>query len=143
MAAFGLPGSDLLICGVLLVVIVVVAISWSKANANRGVPVAAQGGGAVRFCSNCGTQLGDAAVVCVACGASAPRTAATTDAPSIGFAVLGFFIPIVGFILYLVWKDQTPLKAGSAGKGALIGFIVNTVAVIAYGIAMAALLGSY
>ena len=37
---------------------------------------------------------------------------------------LGFFIPIVGLILYLVWKDQTPLKAKSAGKGALIGAIV-------------------
>ena len=47
------------------------------------------------------------------------------DAPSAGFAVLGFFIPVVGLILYLVWKDQTPLKARSAGKGALISVIVT------------------
>lgn len=46
------------------------------------------------------------------------------DAPSTGFWFLGFFIPLVGLILYLVWKDQTPLKAKSCGKGALIGAIV-------------------
>lgn len=49
----------------------------------------------------------------------------TPDAPNIGFGVLGFFIPIVGLILFLVWKDQTPLRAKSAGKGALIRVIVN------------------
>jgi len=46
------------------------------------------------------------------------------DAPSAGFAILCFFVPIVGLILWLVWKDQTPLKAKSCGKGALIGVIV-------------------
>ena len=46
------------------------------------------------------------------------------DAPSGGMTALGFFFPIVGLILYLVWKDQTPLKAHSAGKGALIDVIV-------------------
>ena len=45
------------------------------------------------------------------------------DAASSGFATLGFFFPVVGLILYLVWKDQTPQKAHSAGKGALIGVI--------------------
>jgi hypothetical protein len=47
------------------------------------------------------------------------------DAPSGGFAVLSFFIPIVGLILWLVWKDQYPKKAKSCGKGALIGAIVS------------------
>ena len=47
------------------------------------------------------------------------------NAPSGGMAALGFFFPLVGFILYLVWKGQMPLKAKSAGKGALIGFIVG------------------
>ncbi len=45
------------------------------------------------------------------------------DAPNAGFAVLSFFFPIVGLILYLVWNDQYPLKAKSCGKGALIGVI--------------------
>lgn len=46
------------------------------------------------------------------------------DAPSGGMAALGFFFPIVGLILYLVWKAEKPLRARSAGKGALIGVIV-------------------
>lgn len=49
------------------------------------------------------------------------------DARSGGFAVLCFFFPIVGLILYLVWKDEKPLKAKSCGKGAIIGVIVQVV----------------
>ena len=46
------------------------------------------------------------------------------DAPNAGFLVLGLFFPIVGLILYLVMKDQSPLKAKSAGKGAIIGVCI-------------------
>ncbi|MBP3441830.1 MAG: hypothetical protein J6L62_03410 [Clostridia bacterium] len=49
------------------------------------------------------------------------------DAPNTGFAILSFFFPMVGFVLWLVWKDKTPLKAKSCGKGALISVIINTV----------------
>lgn len=62
------------------------------------------------------------------------------DAPNTGVAVLGFLIPVVGIILYFVWKDQTPLKAKSAGKGALIGTIVSVILGIIYGIIIAATL---
>jgi hypothetical protein len=53
-----------------------------------------------------------------------PQYRDPNDAPSFGFALLGFFIPVVGLILFLVWKDQSPLKAKSAGKGALASVIV-------------------
>ena len=56
-----------------------------------------------------------------------PAAQPVYDAPSGGYAALGFFFPVVGLILYLVWKDQTPLRARSAGKGALIGVIVGVV----------------
>ena len=49
---------------------------------------------------------------------------ASLDTPSPGFAVLGFFVPVVGLILFLVWKDNMPQKAKSCGKGALAGVIV-------------------
>ena len=62
---------------------------------------------------------------------NAPQTApAQPDAPSTGFGILSFFFPLVGLILYLVWKDDSPLKAKSAGKGALIGLIVSVVMVV-------------
>ena len=88
----------------------------------------------MKYCPQCGRALADEAVVCVGCGCSvAPMTRAgagqtdQTDAPNTGWAVLGFFIPIAGLILYVMNKDTMPLKAKSAGKGALIGFIVSTV----------------
>lgn len=84
------------------------------------------------FCKNCGAQIDDNAVVCPHCGVAQTTNPATsnvdpTDAPNIGFAILGFFIPIVGLVLFLLWKNTSPLKAKSCGKGALIGFIVNIV----------------
>lgn len=57
----------------------------------------------------------------------APYPPTEVDAPNIGFAILSFFFPIVGLILYIIWKDKTPLKAKSCGKGALISVIVNAV----------------
>ncbi|MBP3441832.1 MAG: hypothetical protein J6L62_03420 [Clostridia bacterium] len=43
------------------------------------------------------------------------------------FTVLGVFFPLIGFILWLIWKDKTPLKAKSCLKGAIIGVIVGVV----------------
>jgi len=31
----------------------------------------------------------------------------------------------VGLILFLVWRNQTPLRARSAGKGALISTLIS------------------
>lgn len=101
----------------------------------------------MKFCSKCGHELVDEAVVCVNCGCSVadpatPAAPAVADAPNMGLAVLGFFIPLVGLILYLINKDTAPRKAKSAGKGALIGFIVSTVLGIVYGAILGSLLGS-
>lgn len=56
-----------------------------------------------------------------------PATPVNGDTGSFGWAVLGFFIPIVGLILFLVWKDSKPLSAKQAGKGALVSVIANVV----------------
>jgi len=67
---------------------------------------------------------------------------AEPDAPSGGFATLCFFFPVVGLILWLVWKDKTPLKAKSCGKGAIIGVCVEVAFVILYIILIVVLLGA-
>ena len=46
---------------------------------------------------------------------------------SAGWGVLGFFFPVVGLILYLVWYDNHRKRAKTAGKGALIGVIAYVV----------------
>lgn len=80
------------------------------------------------FCSNCGREIDNRAAVCIHCGTPVGRFyQKPEDAPSGGFAAIGFFIPLVGLILYLVYHDTRPLRAKSAGKGALIGFITKLV----------------
>ena len=90
----------------------------------------------MKYCPNCGSELLDDAVICVKCGKQvapmATATPAVKDAPSTGYGVLGFFIPIVGLILYVSWKKDTPLRAKSAGTGALIGFILNLLVYVLY-----------
>ena len=98
----------------------------------------------MKFCSKCGKEINEEAIICVHCGCSVtPTTApANADAPSTGFAVLGFFFPLIGLILYLVNKDTAPLKAKSAGKGALIGFCVSLAFSIIYAIVFGVIMSS-
>ena len=49
------------------------------------------------------------------------------DSGSFGWAVLGFLIPIVGLVLWLVWRSTKPLCAKKAGMGALVSVIVSVV----------------
>ena len=49
------------------------------------------------------------------------------DTGSFGWAVLGFFFPIVGLILFLIWKTEKPVSAKQAGMGALVSVIVSVV----------------
>lgn len=64
------------------------------------------------------------------------------DKKSTGLNILSFFIPLIGLILYLTKKDQTPIKAKGCGKAALIGFILQIVISIVYYVAIFALLGA-
>ena len=78
----------------------------------------------MKYCSHCGTEVPDEALLCPKCGASVdhvpkPLGPRPGDAKEIGYAVLGFLIPVVGFVLFLVWQQDYPLRAKSAGKGAL------------------------
>lgn len=42
------------------------------------------------------------------------------DDDNFGWCILGFCVPIVGLILWLVWRDEKPRCAKRAGTGALI-----------------------
>lgn len=87
------------------------------------------------FCNICGKELDSGARFCPECGA--PTTSVTppqvvnsnssvsTDKGNIGWGVLGFFLPLVGLILFLVWKDTKPGDSSMAGKGALLSVIIS------------------
>lgn len=46
---------------------------------------------------------------------------------SVGLAVLSFFIPLAGLIIFLIEKDKRPKTAKTSGICALISFIINIV----------------
>ncbi len=107
------------------------------------------------FCKNCGAQIDDNATSCPSCGAAQnnnpnpapnynnynpnynPNPNPTVDNGGIGWGILGCCIPLVGLILFLVWKDQKPRTAKSAGIGALVGVglgVIYYILVIVIGI---------
>lgn len=81
------------------------------------------------FCSNCGREVSDQAVVCVGCGADVKKQR-ITDSGSAGWWWLGFLIPLAGFLVWLTCNDTQPKRAKKAGIGALVGVIVSAVLVV-------------
>ncbi len=96
------------------------------------------------FCTNCGKEIPENAAFCTECGAKidgntaapaaepvaaaaqpqqAPQApqANPNDKGGFGWGLLGCCIPIVGLILFLVWKGEKPKTAKAAGIGAIVG----------------------
>lgn len=81
----------------------------------------------MKFCSHCGQQVDDNAVVCVKCGCAIESSNVQTKnakRENIYLAVLGFILPIIGLIVYIANASSCPQKARSAGRGALMGLVV-------------------
>lgn len=101
------------------------------------------------FCKNCGKEISDNAYVCPNCGVrvndDAERRASELDADSgskVGWGILSFLIPIVGLILYCMWKVERPQTAKVCGKCALASVIVSVAITILYVILIVAILGA-
>lgn len=87
------------------------------------------------FCKNCGKEIDNNTNICPNCGVS--QTPVVVDNGGFLWGLLGCCIPIVGLILFLVWKDTKPKTAKAAGIGALVSVIlvvVYYVAIIMLGI---------
>ena len=107
------------------------------------------------YCRKCGKDIKDAAF-CPFCGASqregmnpgvpvrshqnyqnysndqgygnaGQNASATPDSGSMGWAVLGFCIPLAGLIIWLVWNSSHPQNAKKAGTGALVSVILSII----------------
>lgn len=109
------------------------------------------------YCPNCGTQNTDQATFCTNCGNALKNTPANTPAPTptpsftpppsspLGYqpygqqrpapedkvdtimSILAFCFPIVGLILYFVWKDSRPNSAKQICTASAIGFGVGVI----------------
>lgn len=66
----------------------------------------------------------------------------SSDTGSAGWGILGCCLPLIGLILFLVWKEDKPRSAKSAGIGAIIGVVLCVVSILllfALGIGLGAL----
>ena len=64
-------------------------------------------------------------ISCPSCNSQNINYLENVDVPDTTLNVISFLLPIVGLILYLVKRDETPNKAKKIGEMALIGFIVG------------------
>lgn len=74
------------------------------------------------YCRECGQEIGTYVKNCPHCGASQQIRdhQPANDEGSFGWTVLGCCVPVVGLILWLVWREDKPNNAKAAGMGALI-----------------------
>ena len=119
----------------------------SSRNGTIAIAYVKEGRTDMAFCKNCGAQIADGTTTCPSCGAPQdnynpnpapnynnnynpnynnynPNYNPNPPAPDNGgflWGLLGCCIPLVGLILFLVWKDQKPRTAKAAGIGALVG----------------------
>jgi len=59
---------------------------------------------------------------------------------SFGWSVLGFFFPLVGLILFIVFKSEKPSLAKMAGLGALVSVIIEAALITFYFVLCAAMI---
>ncbi len=81
------------------------------------------------YCTNCSNEIDEKAVICPKCGSATPlylENEKANDSGSIGWGILGFFQPLIGFILFLVWRKEKPKSA----KMSLIGVGISIATII-------------
>lgn len=79
------------------------------------------------YCQSCGTETKAEQELCTKCGTrlktSKAGTAVAEDKPSGLVNLAACCFPLVGLILYFVWKNEKPQSAKSVCKWAVIGFV--------------------
>lgn len=90
------------------------------------------------YCHNCGKEVGQDMKFCPYCGAQLDQiqsfnsTITNNDNKSFGYALLSFFVPIVGIVFYVLWKDEFPMRAKSCLKGFVAGIVLYIVFVCCF-----------
>lgn len=88
----------------------------------------------IKYCPNCWSKVNDNQTFCPNCNNIIPPDFSDSNSPkenaSILWTVLGFLVPLVGLILFLVWKNEKPKIAKKAGLGALIYVILYIMIII-------------
>ncbi|WP_431028497.1 zinc ribbon domain-containing protein [Lysinibacillus sp. LZ02] len=85
------------------------------------------------YCPNCGSSINENAEICVHCGVNVLKfsnqtTAAQNDTSNIWVNLLSLCcFPLLGIIMFFVWRDKQPKAAKSALIFGLIGLAISVV----------------
>ena len=99
----------------------------------------------ILICKYCNKEVTSGSNHCSYCGALLNDNLSTNNIPSgnnynlvpkanIFLAILSFFIPIVGVIIFIIKKDSDTKTAKASGMCALVSFILNFVCIILYSV---------
>ena len=85
-------------------------------------------------CPECGKEISSTVNKCIGCGYEFSKNVqiitseqANDDTTSVGLCILGFLIPIVGFIIWCVLVNSKPNRAKAVGIASIIGFVINLI----------------
>lgn len=74
------------------------------------------------FCKNCGENISEQAEICIHCGVRVRNAVIGEDKPNWGVNLITLCcVPLVGLIMFFVWKNEKPVAA----KSALTFFLIN------------------
>ena len=81
------------------------------------------------FCKKCGKEIDDQAVVCVNCGVPVDnkKFKSSNDTPSHLVGIASCCFPIVGIVLYFLWKDEKPQSASLVCKWTIAGLVISVI----------------
>ena len=86
------------------------------------------------FCKFCGKEVVTDASVCIHCGRRLDYDKSHNYDKDGGNAalwgILGFFVPLAGLILFLVWRKERPKDAKAVGLGALVSVAFEAAVII-------------
>lgn len=79
------------------------------------------------YCGNCGAEIAKEAYICPKCGTKTNNNGKLVeDKPNMALNIISLLlIPLLGIILYFVWKKDTPKRAKTILLYALIGLGIN------------------
>ncbi|MFJ7825463.1 zinc-ribbon domain-containing protein [Psychrobacillus sp. NPDC096623] len=88
------------------------------------------------FCPHCGDQISEHAEICPKCGVRVKGASSSgEDKPNIAVNLISFCcIPILGIVMFFVWKNDKPKAAKSALIWALVSVAIWFVLSVIFGI---------
>lgn len=76
------------------------------------------------YCRNCKKEINDKDLICPYCGITQKQEQNGKQSRFL-WEILGFFIPFIGLILFLEWRESKPKVAKSIGKGVLVNIALS------------------